>query len=94
MSSSKMLRMWSGQPKLQKSVLREVEGHRGRNVAGSRSRNVEEKFLQERVAELEQMDDPAVLGMVFGHRGAHVLAAPQMVSGRVTPRNPMGLHFD
>ncbi|EXL39203.1 hypothetical protein FOCG_18190, partial [Fusarium oxysporum f. sp. radicis-lycopersici 26381] len=33
--------MSSGQPKLQKSVVREVEGHRARNVAGSRSRNVE-----------------------------------------------------
>ncbi|KAM5529185.1 hypothetical protein FOXYSP1_17029 [Fusarium oxysporum f. sp. phaseoli] len=41
MSSSRMLRMSSGQPKLQRSVVREVEGHRGRNVAGSRSRNVE-----------------------------------------------------
>ncbi|KAI8415989.1 hypothetical protein FOFC_02297, partial [Fusarium oxysporum] len=40
-SSSRRLFVLFGQLKLQKSVLREVEGHRGRNVAGSRSRNVE-----------------------------------------------------
>jgi hypothetical protein len=41
MSSGKMPRMWSGQPGLQKSVVREVEGRRARIVEGSRSRNVE-----------------------------------------------------
>ncbi|KAI3571611.1 hypothetical protein IWW34DRAFT_795817 [Fusarium oxysporum f. sp. albedinis] len=41
MSSGKMPRMSSGQPGLQKSVVREVEGRRARIVEGSRSRNVE-----------------------------------------------------
>jgi hypothetical protein len=41
MSSSKMPRMWSGQPELQKSVVREVEGRRARIAECSRSRNVE-----------------------------------------------------
>ena len=40
MSGGKMPRMSSGQPGLQKSVVREVEGRRARIVAGSRSRNV------------------------------------------------------
>jgi hypothetical protein len=40
-SGGKMPRMSSGEPGLQKSVVREVEGRRARNVAGSRSRNVE-----------------------------------------------------
>ncbi|KAI3572743.1 hypothetical protein IWW34DRAFT_759173, partial [Fusarium oxysporum f. sp. albedinis] len=40
MSGGKMPRKSSGQPRLQKSVVREVEGRRARIVEGSRSRNV------------------------------------------------------
>ncbi|KAM5526747.1 hypothetical protein FOXYSP1_20866 [Fusarium oxysporum f. sp. phaseoli] len=41
MSSGRMPQVSSGQPGLQKSVVREVEGRRARIVEGSRSRNVE-----------------------------------------------------
>jgi hypothetical protein len=45
MSSGKMPRMSSGQPGLQRSVVREVEGRRARIVAGSRSRKCRGKKL-------------------------------------------------